>query len=67
MSFFVRVCDDKEPAGGTPATGTDGGCYRIVQHVAEVCYEGERAKGERGLVVKVASGSVESLRGQGGD
>lgn len=67
-SFFIRVCDDIDPAdrlGGTLATNTSGEWFRIVQHVAESRCEEERA-GRRQLVVGVASESVPK-RGQEAD
>lgn len=65
-SFFVGVGDDEESARREAfATSTDGQRFRIVHHVAELYCEGERDKGERRVVDKVASESVESLSGPG--
>ena len=58
-SFFVGVCDDIDPTDRfcwTLAPSTGGQGFWIVQHVAESCHEGERAKRresqeERRLVV----------------
>jgi hypothetical protein len=62
-SFFVGVCDDIDPTdrfGWTLAPSTGGQGFWIVQHVAESCRKGERAK-RRDDLLSVASESATSL------